>query len=78
MHTVRTWSSSTHPPQIGSHLKATAALDPLARGITSNDRNPAAVHHARKSAPEKSNASPNSMSMFSDIISPKVFLPTVA
>jgi hypothetical protein len=41
--------------------------------MTSIVRNPASRHQPKKSAAVKSNASPNSISMFSDIISPNAF-----
>ena len=64
-------------------------MDALARGVptcrrsprwrgrrgaaTSTSRKPASLHQPRKSAPVKSKASPNSISMLSDIIRPKTF-----
>src|SRR5262245_54967152 len=54
----------------GPYLYAIAALAGPARWITSHLRNPASLHHREKSAPVKSKASPNSISMLSDIISP--------
>jgi hypothetical protein len=54
-------------------LYATAALEGPASGITSVRSNPTSLHQRVKSAPVKSNATPNSISMLSDIISPKAF-----
>src|SRR5438093_1311934 len=56
-----------------AYLYATAALAVGVRGITRVSRNPTCVHQAAKSAPVKSKASPNSINMLSDIMSPKAF-----
>src|SRR6266704_2640677 len=55
------------------YLYATAALAVDVSGITRVSRNPTCLHHTAKSAPVKSKASPNSISMLSDIMSPKAF-----
>src|SRR3954470_7245597 len=49
------------------------ALVGPASGRISTSLKPASLHHAAKSAPVKSNASPNSISMLSDMRRPNAF-----
>jgi hypothetical protein len=55
---------------LGDYLYAMAALDDPSSGIISNRVKPASRHHSVNSAPVKSNASPNSMSIVSDMKRP--------
>src|SRR5262249_55183349 len=56
-----------------AYLYATAALDAPTRGTPAQRRRPASEHQPWKSAPVKSNASPNSISMLSEKSRPKRF-----
>src|SRR5690349_3253911 len=55
------------------YFQAIAALAAPASGRISQRLKPASRHQDVKSAPVKSKASPNSISMFSDIIRPNAF-----
>jgi hypothetical protein len=55
------------------YLYAIPALVGPASGTTSTSLKPASLHHEAKSAPVKSNASPNSISMLSDMRRPNAF-----
>src|SRR5262249_40003294 len=79
--TLRCWSAISITYRLAreqrkatGHLYATAALAGPRSGITSVRRNPTFRHHPSKSRPVKSNASPNSISILSDVIRPKALL----
>src|SRR5689334_5932456 len=60
-------------PLHAGYLYATPALAGPPKGITSVLLNPTSRHHLKKSAAVKSNASPNSINILSDIINPNAF-----
>src|SRR6266540_2736597 len=67
-------NGQANPTKSLAHLYATAALAGPRSGITSVRRKPIFRHHPSKSRPVKSNASPNSISILSDIMRPKALL----